>query len=325
MLVAPDLARPPSATPADPVVHGFVTGRPLPTLEHLQAVVDRLGPVGAVVRDLRWSSIFGISHRIVDRYSKGRVFVCGDAAHIHPPTGAQGANTGMQDAYNLAWKLALVLRGAAGQALLETYDAERRPVGEEVVGRTVQHARTQLADVSRGPREALLREAQLLVAYPDSPIVGEVSADDAGGSGPRPGERAPDAGGLRRERVEHPLRIFDLARGPDHVLLLYADERATERAVGELEGLAERVLGSFPGRVRAYAVLGRGAVEPSFVWLPVLRDAEDTFRPAYGVSGTAAYLIRPDGYVGFRARPATSDALAPLAGLLDAGRASPPG
>lgn len=334
MLVAPELARPAADAPVDPIEHGFVTGRRLPALEHLQAVVDRLAPPGTVVRDLRWSSIFGISHRIVDRYSRGRVFVCGDAAHIHPPTGAQGANTGMQDAYNLGWKLALVLRGAAGSGLLDTYDAERRPVGEEVVGRTVQHAQTQFGDVAQDPRAMLLREAQLLVGYPDSPIVGEVSggasdgASDGGpaaapADGPRPGQRAPDALGLRRERVQHPIRVFDLTRGSDHVLLLSAGSGASAEDVRGLEAVAEAALASFPPGLRAYAILDPEAPDPDYTWLPELRDAEGTFRSAYGGAGTAAYLIRPDGYVGFRALPATRDAVGALGTLLSPGRPAP--
>ena len=83
-----------------------------PQLHHIQAVLDRLSPEPTTARNLRWSSVFRISHRIVDAYGKGRVFVAGDAAHIHPPTGAQGMNTGIQDAHNLAWKLAL----ASGRA-----------------------------------------------------------------------------------------------------------------------------------------------------------------------------------------------------------------
>jgi 2-polyprenyl-6-methoxyphenol hydroxylase-like FAD-dependent oxidoreductase len=114
-----------------------LTNGDTPQLHHIQAVLDRLSPEPTTARNLRWSSVFRISHRIVDAYGKGRVFVAGDAAHIHPPTGAQGMNTGIQDAHNLAWKLALAFSGHAAPGLLETYDAERRPVGEEVVRRTV--------------------------------------------------------------------------------------------------------------------------------------------------------------------------------------------
>jgi 2-polyprenyl-6-methoxyphenol hydroxylase-like FAD-dependent oxidoreductase len=83
------------------VAHGLEASRP-PELSHIQGVRDRLAPEPTTASQLRWSSIFRISHRIVDRYGEGRVYVAGDAAHIHPPTGAQGMNTGIQDAYNLA-------------------------------------------------------------------------------------------------------------------------------------------------------------------------------------------------------------------------------
>jgi 2-polyprenyl-6-methoxyphenol hydroxylase-like FAD-dependent oxidoreductase len=110
--------------------------------------------------------------------------VAGDAAHIHPPTGAQGMNTDIQDAHNLAWKLAMVLSGHAAPGLLESYDAERRPVGEEVVGRTVRSAREGIGADSTDADCVIRREAQLLINYAGTPIV----AHGAGG-------RAPDATG----------------------------------------------------------------------------------------------------------------------------------
>ncbi|MFI9550799.1 FAD-dependent monooxygenase [Nonomuraea endophytica] len=167
----------------------------------------------------------------------------GGTAHIHPPTGAQGANIGMQDAYNLAWKLALALRGVAAPGLLATYDAERRPVGEEVVGRTVRYARTQ----SFGDANQLAREGQLL---------------------------------------------FDLLQGPGHTLILYADAAT---GLDDAETLA--------GRVRVYVVLAPGVPRPE-LGVQVLRDASGAFRERYAAGRGAAYLIRPDGYVGFRAQPA---------------------
>ena len=170
-----------------------------PTLADIQAVLDRLSPEPTTARNLRWSSVFRISHRIVDSYGAGRVFVAGDAAHIHPPTGAQGMNTGIQDAHNLAWKLALAVHDAAAPALLESYDAERRPVGEEVVGRTVRNARAGIGADSADPDYVIRREAQLLIDYAGSPIV----AAGAGG-------RAPDAGGLTRAAVTDPFRLFSL-------------------------------------------------------------------------------------------------------------------
>ena len=111
---------------------------------------------------MRWSSVYRVSHRIAQHYARGRVFLAGDAAHIHPPVGGQGMNTGLQDAHNLAWKLALAARGAAGDALLESYEAERRPVGLDVVESTSRAMNTVL---THGARCRPMRETQLLVGY----------------------------------------------------------------------------------------------------------------------------------------------------------------
>lgn len=299
MLVPPEFAAPDDVP--DGIEHGFVADRPAPTLADIQSVLDRLSPEPTVARNLRWSSIFRISHRIVDRYSDGRVFVCGDAAHIHPPTGAQGMNTGIQDAINLAWKLSLAVRGAAAPGLLDSYDAERRPVGEEVVGRTVRHARENFGDMD-DPNNAMLREAQLLVGYPDSPIVGETGTLPGG---PRPGERAPDARGLTREGVAFPLRLFDLLRGGGHTLLVAGGSSA------EVDELVDSARERVHGGLDAYAVAGPGVQDVAGT-TPTLRDTEGAFTAAYGGPGPALFLVRPDGYVGFRSNRLDGD------GLLDA-------
>src|SRR3954471_22954298 len=102
-------------------------------LDRLQQLVDAATGGAVRLRDPVWTSAFRVSHRGAARYRAGRVFVAGDAAHVHSPAGRQGMNTGIQDAVNLGWKLGLVCRGAASPDLLDSYDAERRPVGEEVL------------------------------------------------------------------------------------------------------------------------------------------------------------------------------------------------
>ncbi len=278
------------------VQHGIEGGR-APGLHHIQAVLDRLAPEPTRAHDLRWSSVFRISHRLVDRYGVGRVLVAGDAAHIHPPTGAQGMNTGIQDGVNLAWKLALAVQGVAADGLLESYHAERHPVGEEVVGRTVRHARQGIEADSDDPTIVLRREAQLLVNYRDSPLVG-AAEDDA--HGPRPGDRAPDCRGLRRAEVNFPLRLFELLADPGHTLLLYADGTASLPDLDEID----MVLG---GRARMYVVTPDAELQVAGV--PVIVDAADEFRGAYGAAPGSGYLIRPDGYLGLRAAPLTAAAL----------------
>lgn len=335
MLVPPELSAQSAGGPAggsaggpgagDGVLHGLEGGR-VPELSHIQAVVDRLAPAPAKVSGMRWSSVFRISHRIVDRYGDGRVFVAGDAAHIHPPTGAQGMNTGIQDACNLAWKLALALRGAAGPALLASYDAERRPVGEEVVGRTVRHATQGIDNEPDDLRTVLLREAQLLVGYPDGPLAGSrFGPADA----PQPGERAPDCTGLTLPLAAYPSRLLDVLRGrAGHVVLLYGDDgaalaEAAEQARAAGTALAEAAEGGAEGGVegdatgpRTVAVLAREAAPDASAGLPVpgYRDAAGEFARLYGADGPTGFLVRPDGYLG--ARFPLSGTAAALSGYL---------
>ncbi|MFE7378886.1 FAD-dependent monooxygenase [Streptomyces zhihengii] len=298
--VPPELSAPGGdGAPGDGVAHGLQNGR-APSLAHVQAVLDRLSPRPATASALRWSSVFRISHRLVDRYGRGRVFVAGDAAHIHPPTGAQGMNTGIQDAWNLAWKLALAVAGRARPGLLGSYDAERRPVGEEVVGRTVRHAAEGVQADPADPATVMLREAQLLVGYRGSPVVdGEVPRD---GAGPGAGDRAPDCGGLRGRIAAYPLRLFDVLRGRGHVLLVYRPDApdAPDAPDGGLERLADRAREASGGLVATLAVLAGDGAPPTGAGPPAYRDAGGEFARLYGVREPTAFLVRPDGYLGAR-------------------------
>ncbi|MFC0032775.1 FAD-dependent monooxygenase [Micromonospora chaiyaphumensis] len=288
---------------------GFSAELGAPTLADVQAALDHLAPPGTRAANLRWSSVFRISHGIVDRYRDGRVFVVGDAAHLHPPAGGQGMNTGIQDAWNLAWKLALAVRGIAAPGLLDSYETERRPEGEEIVGRAVRMAFTDELDREDLKRQ-FLQEMSMLLSYADSPLVGETVSDpDALGEAPRPGDRAPDVHGLLRRGVGHPLRLRDLTRGTGHTLLLYADASADEAALRAMADLCADVRRQTAGEVDAYLLLSPDAAEPRLLDPPVLCDADGRFRATYGLTGTGLYLVRPDGHVGFRSQPVDADAL----------------
>lgn len=317
MLVPPELSdagRAPggdqtSRTAGDGVAHGLESGR-APALPDIQAVLDRLSPQPTTARNMRWASVFRISHRIVDRYGDGRVFVAGDAAHIHPPTGAQGMNTGIQDAFNLAWKLALDVAGAAGPRLLPSYDAERRPVGEEVVGRTVRHAAEGVQSDPEDPATLMLREAQLLVTYRGGPIVdpsddgagsgGDAGEAGAGGTGPGPGDRAPDCGGLRGPIAAYPLRLYDLLRERGHVLLLFGTGGPDGAA--DFDALVTTARACTGDRIEVCTVLAPGAPDDGTARL-VHHDTEGEFARLYGVERPTAFVVRPDGYLGARLCP----------------------
>jgi 2-polyprenyl-6-methoxyphenol hydroxylase-like FAD-dependent oxidoreductase len=159
-----------------------------PSLDLVRKVVAQRGPKELEIRALRWSSYFHIHHRQVARLRVGRMFVAGDAAHIHSPFGGQGMNTGLQDVWNLVWKLDFVLRGHGNEQLLESYSAERRPVIKQVVETTdlmtrVMAAPSKLAQALRDVvipmvsrlapfQHALVqRLSELGIAYRGSPIV----------------------------------------------------------------------------------------------------------------------------------------------------------
>ncbi|RPE29297.1 FAD-dependent monooxygenase [Kitasatospora cineracea] len=255
-----------------------------PGLPHLQAVLDRLAPGPVTAHALRWSSTFRISHRLAARYRAGRVLLAGDAAHIHPPTGAQGMNTGIQDAHNLAWKLALTVHGLAADTLLDSYHAERRPVGEEVVGRTVRHARSTPGDLTAN----LLREAQLLIAYPDSPVT-DPSCD---------GSRAPDCTGLQRPLTGYPARLHELLHGPRPVLLLHAGPRTR---AADLNAAADAARAAAHDRLDVHVILAAdAAARPDDLRAPWLGDPRGAFRRAYAPRDGEALLVRPDTHLAAR-------------------------
>ena len=303
MFVPEDLASAPAST-GDKIAHGFEGGR-APELSHIQAVLDRLSPEPTTAKNLRWSSVFRISHRVVNSYGRGRVFIAGDAAHIHPPTGAQGMNTGIQDAHNLAWKLALAARGVGAAELLDSYDAERRPVGEEVVGRTVRSAREGIGADSKDPDFIIRREAQLLINYGDSPIVAK---SDAAEPLPHAGTRAPDATGLTREVVAWPLRLFTLLGRLRHTALIYADATTTEADLAALEDIARAATEAAHGLLDVYIVADPKA-DVAEALLPTVRDADRNFAQLYNVSSSAVFIVRPDGYLGYAGRSISADGI----------------
>jgi rifampicin monooxygenase len=121
-----------------------------PTLEDFKQQLRAIAGTDFGVHSPRWLSRFGDATRLAERYRVGRVLLAGDAAHIHPPIGGQGVNLGLQDAFNLGWKLAAQVRGWAPETLLDTYQAERRPVAEDVLDNT--RAQTQLLSPEPGPQ-----------------------------------------------------------------------------------------------------------------------------------------------------------------------------
>jgi 2-polyprenyl-6-methoxyphenol hydroxylase-like FAD-dependent oxidoreductase len=223
----------------------------------------RTGRSDIVIQSVSWASIYSMNARLADRYRVGAVFLAGDAAHIHPPTGGQGLNTSIQDSYNLGWKLAAVLAGAP-EALLDTYEAERRPIAAQMLGLSTQLLDAQKRGSMRRGREV----HQLDLGYPESSLALDCPHRDIGVVA---GNRAPDAvlGGA----AGRPVRLFDLFNGPHWVLLAYH---------------ADRCLVPTRANLHIHHVAAHGE----------LVDPCGHLRDGYGVAAGDWILIRPDGYIG---------------------------
>ncbi len=164
--------------------------------------------------EVLWTSVYRPRAALADRFRSGRIFLAGDSAHVHPPSGGQGLNTSVQDAYNLGWKLGQVLRHGAPVSLLETYQAERLPVAADVLGISTRLHRGDRQGTWSGRRGTVTQ--QLGVGYRGGPLAPDTRdrlPDDA----LRAGDRAPDGCGTSPDG--RTVRLFDAFRGPHFTLL----------------------------------------------------------------------------------------------------------
>jgi hypothetical protein len=268
-----------------------------PTRESLQELMDRraLGPGRATIDTVHWTSIYRTSLRLAHSYRRGRVFLAGDAAHVFPPYGGQGMNTGIQDAFNLSWKLAHVVQGKASSALLDTYQAERRPVAAETI-RRVDHRRRLFA--LRNPIGRALRDLALPVFMRSERVLRAgsyatsqlgisyharswLSLNDGQGPDPRAGDRAPD-GSLGSGR------LFESLCPTRFTLLVFAGV-----------GIVPAIPPDLPADV-------------AVVNVDRVTDPGQALTKRYNAGRGALVLVRPDGHIGFRGGAGSSDALRSL-------------
>jgi 2-polyprenyl-6-methoxyphenol hydroxylase-like FAD-dependent oxidoreductase len=240
-----------------------------PTLDELRAGLVAVYGTDFGVRDPIWLSRFTDAARQAVTYRKGRVLLAGDAAHIHYPAGGRGLNTGLQDAVNLGWKLALVVKNTAPESLLDTYQAERHPVAAQVLRDTLAHVAAVRTDDRSKALSGLIGEL-LALDQPRKFIGGRMSGldihYDLGAGHPLLGRRMPD---LDLATSAGPVRVFSLLHTARPALLNFA-------APGSLDS------GPWSDRVRLVEAKYDGAWE-----LPVIGI----------VPAAKAVLVRPDGYV----------------------------
>jgi 2-polyprenyl-6-methoxyphenol hydroxylase-like FAD-dependent oxidoreductase len=246
-----------------------------PSFEEIQELVEQRAPRRISVTDPSWLACFRCQLRSTSAYRSGRVFLAGDAAHIHSPAGGQGMNTGMMDAHNLAWKLALVADGRAPESLLDTYGQERIPVASNVLGFTDRVVRlsTMRNPVKRAVRDTLLptltrlpaiqsraarRLSQVAISYPSSPLI----QTDRVRRGLAPGDRVPD---IEVRTDGGSTRLYEVLGRGRHVLLVSSvDVRIAIMAAGldchtdlvevvdsQFDAVGRRI----PGRLGSFALV----------------------------------------------------------------------
>jgi len=230
-------------------------------------LATRTGRHDIVARSVSWASAHRMSARLADAYRVGRVLLAGDAAHVHPPTGGQGLNTSVQDAYNLGWKLAAVLAGAP-ERLLDTYQEERRPIAADMLGLATSLLR---ASTAGGARRRGREVRQLDLHYRESWLSLRTPRHTTG-TGLLAGDRAPDAPIVGA--AGQPTRLFTLFQGAHWTLLGYDVDRG--RTVQPRAGLHIHTTGRYGDII----------------------DGDGHLEKAYGMSPGDWVLIRPDGYLG---------------------------
>ena len=259
----------------------------------LQRTVERrAGRRDIRLREPVWSSVWRANVRLADHYRDRGVFLAGDAAHIHAPAGGQGMNTGIQDAYNLAWKLVAVANDRAAPSLLDTYEAERRPIAAHVLALSdARSAQTRKTHAVPTRRDA--STIQLDVGYRGSVL----ARDDRDETAPLgAGDRALDATGLLT--AEGPRRLFDLLGGGLVTLLAFGatpvDTTSTPairvlRVVREVDGVDQ--IGDPHGQLAATCM----------------------------ASDETLILIRPDGYIGLISDAGDARAVSSYLDAIDSG------
>lgn len=287
---------------------------PAPTLAELQARVDELSAYKATLQSASWMSAFRLHHRGVDSYRAGRVFVAGDAAHIHSPAGGQGMNTGIQDGLNLGWKLAQVALGEANPAILDSYEEERLPVGHRLLSFTDRlfkfatstnpvlwtlrdlMARSVVPHVTSAPAlraRAFRFASQLAIRYRHSALTRSAGAAPH----PGPGERLPDA--ALTQPGGAPDRLHAQLDGLRWTLLAVAGPQAAPVELAAFDAQLAAALERWPAQATPVFVVREepvGAPPPRRLRL----DEAGALAERLNTPGLSLLLVRPDGHIAWR-------------------------
>jgi 2-polyprenyl-6-methoxyphenol hydroxylase-like FAD-dependent oxidoreductase len=282
-----------------------------PTLEEIQQHVDNAGLSHVRLFDFEWLSYFAVNERVVSRNRLGRIFLLGDASHIHSPAGGQGMNTGMQDAFNLGWKLKLLASGQGdAEAIAESYFTERHPVALKVVRETsrmlhfgiisnpVARAAKKVilpivSDLEPFKKRAAFELSGLGISYSPGPLIERDSRTFSHHRGLAPGSLARHA---KVRKAGSPVSLWRELLYPGHTLLLFSGSSPSDQVAATISAS----INEFSSASRCL-VIWQAEVAPS-PWNEneILLDPDGNAHSRYGLTELGWYLIRPDQYVAAR-------------------------
>lgn len=254
------------------------------------------------IKNVSWLSPFWIHSKLAQHMQQQRIFLAGDAAHIHSPAGGQGMNAGIQDAYNLAWKLALVYKHKANSDLLETYELERRSVLNNIVNKTelftnmalfdklffskLRKFSRKLSQNKKKAKKASMQLTQLNIQYKGSPIIDYQT--QVGLRSPKPGERTPDV------MLGKTDRLHDHLSQSQHTILLFTgleNDKTKFAKIKELYNWIEKTYPQVTMRIIASQTL------PDVK--QVISDESATIHSCYQIKKACVYIIRPDQHIAY--------------------------
>lgn len=289
-----------------------------PTLEDIIDGFNRRSGEKAVLSDPIWLSQFYLHHRQIQHYRKDRVFFAGDAAHVHSPIGGQGLNTGIQDGYNLIWKLALVHNKLAKKELLETYHMERYPVGQGVIKKTDIMTKmlllknswlialrnfflSKMMSITAIRKKVTTEMAELDISYAGSPIVANLGSIKHLKAG-----RFLFDFNLRQVGKKKITPLHEIVQGTAHHLLLFAGLNFPD--VNNLIEIAKKISDKYPNFIVTHLILCQESDKlesAASIWL----DENQDVHKKYAIDQPTALLIRPDKYIGLTQSPLEKEEL----------------
>lgn len=256
-----------------------------------------------IVKNVRWISPFWIHSKIIQRLQEGAIFFAGDAAHIHSPAGGQGMNTGIQDAYNLAWKLALVINGKAKATLLESYQSERLPVVKNIVkqtdaltnmalfhksfSKTLKTFTGKISKNSQFMNKTAEQLTQVRIRYEKSPIIHYINKSSR--KSPQPGERVPDI------LVTGAKTLYQYLENTKHNILFFVGGNLSKKQMAAAINTACLLNKYFRNSIKAH-IIAPSAINKD---IETLLDPNAKLQTFFNIEKFAVYVIRPDNCIAY--------------------------